>query len=80
MGTVFIICATVIISVYILAHTDVHITITHHGDDYRGTDKPSITESDIEKAYEELDKDPVPTFADVIDVINKEFGGVDYEE
>ena len=80
MGTVLIICATVVISVYILAHTHVRITITHRGDGYCGTDDPGITESDIKKAYEELDKDPVPTFTDVINVINKEFGGVDYEE
>lgn len=80
MGTVLIICATVVISVYILAHTHVRITVTHHGDDYCGTDDPGITDSAIMKAYEDLEKDPVPTFTDVINVINKEFGGVDYEE
>lgn len=79
MLTTLIICATVIISVYLLAHTHVHISITRNGEPYFST-TPTVTEDDVEKVYEELDKDPVPTFTDVINVINREFGGVDYEE
>ena len=80
MVTTLIICTAVVISVYMLSHTHVNITITRHGDDYCAPAVTGITENDIKKAYEELDKDPVPTFTEVIDVINKEFGGVDYEE
>lgn len=80
MGTVLIICITVVISVCVIAHADVHITVTHRDDKRYNTDEPSIADSIIMKAYEDLEKDPVPTFTDVINVINKEFGGVDYEE
>lgn len=80
MGTLLIICITVIISVYILSHAHVRITITRKEDTPFNADAPGITEDDVEKAYEDMEKDPAPTFENVISVINKEFGGVDYEE
>lgn len=80
MLTVIIFCIAMVFSVFIIANADVHITITRDEAEHSDTFGTNVAESLVEQAYKELEKDPVPTFTDVINVINKEFGGVDYEE
>ena len=77
MLTVIIVCITCITCVFIASHA--RITILHKDI----TDPPAagdgITQEMFDAALPALAKDPVPSFEDVISVINKEFGGVDYE-
>lgn len=80
METIFVICCTIVICVCVLARANIRITITHHGDTHQEVPTKVITDEEVTKAYEDLQKNPVPTFADVINVINEEFGGVKYEE
>lgn len=53
---------------------------------YYVTHKPAAhKESEIDwealdRAYESIEADPIPDFTDIINEINKEFGGVDYGE
>lgn len=77
MLTVIIVCITCVTCVCIASHA--RITILHKDI----TDTPAagegITQEMLDAALAEVAKDPVPSFEDVISVINKEFGGVDYE-
>ena len=77
MLTVIIVCITCVTCVCIASHA--RITILHKDI----TDTPAagegITQEMLDAALAEMAKDPVPSFEDVISVINKEFGGVDYE-
>ena len=38
--------------------------------------QPTVSQEDLEKAYEEAEKDKAPDFQDVIEFINKEFTGI----
>ena len=77
MLTVIIVCITCVTCVCVASHA--RITILHKDI----TDTPAagegITQEMLDAALAEVAKDPVPSFEDVISVINKEFGGVDYE-
>lgn len=42
--------------------------------------QPSITQADLDKAYQEAASENVPNFQEVIDFINKEFTGVTEED
>lgn len=70
-------CVTSIICVMLISH--INITVIHKNDTVTA-EKPGLTDSDVTAAYAELDKDPVPDFADIIDKINREFGGVTSDE
>ena len=72
----FFICVTAIICVALISGANVSITIKH---EYINNTEET---QDIQEVYDEISKDGdnPPNFADVIDVINKEFGGVDYGE
>lgn len=78
MFEIICICVTVIICVWILSNAHWQITLNSHA--HTETPQPSITEEQLKAAYDELDKDPVPDFADVINYINTEFGGLDADE
>ena len=77
MLTVIIVCITCITCVSIAAHA--RITILHKDITETPAAGEGITQEMLDAALEEVAKDPVPSFEDVISVINKEFGGVDYE-
>mgnify|MGYP002524090356 CR=1 FL=1 len=69
-----IICATVILCVFKLSA------------DYKSQFIPEIraqqpiTQEDLEKAYQEAEKDKIPDFQEVINYINKEFTGVEGDD
>ena len=77
MLTVIIVCITCITCVFIASHA--RITILHKYITETPAAGEGITQEMLDAALEEVAKDPVPSFEDVISVINKEFGGVDYE-
>lgn len=62
-----IICATVLLCTQILARSfKPEIS----------AQQPTVSQEDLEKAYEEAAKDKAPDFQDVIEFINKEFTGI----
>ena len=77
MLTVIIVCITCITCVSIASHA--RITILHKDITETPAASEGITQEMLDAAVAEMAKDPVPSFEDVISVINKEFGGVDYE-
>ena len=77
MLTVIIVCITCVTCVCIASHA--RITILHKDITETPAAGEGITQEMLDAALEEVAKDPVPSFEDVISVINKEFGGVDYE-
>ena len=77
MLTVIIVCITCITCVFIASRA--RITILHKDITETPAAGEGITQEMLDAALEEVAKDPVPSFEDVISVINKEFGGVDYE-
>ena len=77
MLTVIIVCITCVTCVSIASHA--RITISHKDITETPAAGEGITQEMLDAALEEVAKDPVPSFEDVISVINKEFGGVDYE-
>ena len=77
MLTVIIVCITCITCVFIASHA--RITILHKDITETPAAGEGITQEMLDAALAEATKDPVPSFEDVISVINKEFGGVDYE-
>ena len=77
MLTVIIVCITCITCVFIASHS--RITILQKDITETPAAGEGITQEMLDAALEEVAKDPVPSFEDVISVINKEFGGVDYE-
>lgn len=75
MVIVVICCLTLLLCTGMVCRT----LITLHSTNIEAATDTAI--KDIEEVYEQLDKeDPVPTFADVIQAINREFGGIDYDE
>lgn len=78
MFEIICICVTVIICVWIISNAHWQITFNSHV--HTEAPQPNITEEQLKAAYDELDKDPVPDFADVINYINTEFGGLDADE
>jgi cell division ATPase FtsA len=44
------------------------------------TQQPTITQADLDKAYQEAASENVPDFQEVINFINKEFTGVTEED
>lgn len=77
MLTVIIICITCVACVSIASHA--RITILHKDVTETPAAGEGITQEMLDAALAEVAKDPEPNFEDVIAVINKEFGGVDYE-
>lgn len=77
MLTVIIVCITCVTCVCIASHAK--ITILHKDITETPAAGEGITQEMLDAALAEMAKDPVPSFEDVISVINKEFGGVDYE-
>ena len=77
MLTVIIVCITCVTCVCVASHA--RITILHKDITETPAAGEGITQEMLDAALEEMAKDPVPSFEDVISVINKEFGGVDYE-
>ena len=77
MLTVIIVCITCVTCVCIASHA--RITILHKDVTETPAAGEGITQEMLDAALAEMAKDPVPSFEDVISVINKEFGGVDYE-
>lgn len=62
-----IICGTVLLCTQILARSfKPEISVQ----------QPTVSQEDLEKAYEEAEKDKAPDFQDVIEFINKEFTGI----
>lgn len=77
MLIVIIVCITCVTCVCIASHA--RITILHKDITETPAAGEGITQEMLDAAIAEMAKDPVPSFEDVISVINKEFGGVDYE-
>ena len=77
MLTVIIVCITCVTCVCVASHA--RITILHKDITETPAAGEGITQEMLDAAIAEMAKDPVPSFEDVISVINKEFGGVDYE-
>lgn len=77
MLTVIIVCITCVTCVCVASHA--RITILHKDITETPAAGEGITQEMLDAALAEMAKDPVPSFEDVISVINKEFGGVDYE-
>ena len=77
MLTVIIVCITCVTCVCVASHA--RITILHKDITETPAAGEGITQEMLDAALAEVAKDPVPSFEDVISVINKEFGGVDYE-
>lgn len=76
----FIICGTVLACVALVSHARWTIVVKHVSDT-PAAPAPSVDVPDIDEVYKQIDKeDAVPNFTDVIDTINKEFGGLDYDE
>lgn len=67
------ICVTVAVCTFFISRASISITIKRVGEDAPVVDVP-----DIDTVYENVEKDTekVPNFADVIAVINKDFGGL----
>lgn len=65
-----IICATVLVSVYRI--TEVFVKPE--------PDTQQLTQDDLDKAYQEAEKDKIPDFQEVINYINKEFTGVEGDD
>jgi len=62
-----IICATVLLCIMQICKTWKPAAITQ---------QQSLSQEDLDKAYEEAERDKVPDFQDVIEFINKEFTGI----
>ena len=77
MLTVIIVCITCITCVFIASHA--RITILRKDITETPAAGEGITQEMLDAALAEVAKDPEPSFENVISVINKEFGGVDYE-
>ena len=77
MLTVIIVCITCVTCVYVASHA--RITILHKDTTETAAAGEGITQEMLDAALAEMAKDPEPSFENVISVINKEFGGVDYE-
>lgn len=77
MLTVIIVCITCVACVCIASHA--RITILHKDITETPAAGEGITQDMLDAALAEMAKDPEPSFENVISVINKEFGGVDYE-
>ena len=77
MLTVIIVCITCVTCVFIASHA--RITILHKDITETPAAGEGITQEMLDAALTEMAKDPEPSFENVISVINKEFGGVDYE-
>ena len=78
MVETIIICTTVLGCVALISKAHWTVTINQVTD---AVPQQPAAVPDIDKVYEQLDKeDPVPNFADVINAINKEFGGVNDDE
>ena len=77
MLAVIIVCITCVTCVFVASHA--RITILHKDITETPAAGEGITQEMLDAVLAEMDKDPVPSFEDVISVINKEFGGVDYE-
>ena len=77
MLTVIIVCITCVTCVSIASHA--RITILHKDITETPAAGEGITQEMLDAAIAEVTKDPEPSFEDVISVINREFGGVDYE-
>ena len=77
MLTVIVVCITCITCVFIASHA--RITILHKDITETTAAGEGITQEMLDAALAEVAKDPEPSFENVISVINKEFGGVDYE-
>ena len=74
---VCITCVTCVTCVFVASHA--RITILHKDITETPTAGEGITQEMLDAALAEMAKDPEPSFENVISVINKEFGGVDYE-
>ena len=77
MLTVIIVCITCVACVSIASHA--RITIINKDITETPAEGEGITQEMLDAALAEVAKDPEPSFEDVISVINREFGGVDYE-
>ena len=77
MLTVIIVCITCITCVWVASHA--RITILHKDITETPAAGEGITQEMLDAALAEMAKDPEPSFENVISVINKEFGGIDYE-
>ena len=77
MLTVIIVCITCVTCVSIASHA--RITILHKDITESLVVGEGITQEMLDAAIAEVAKNPEPSFEDVISVINREFGGVDYE-
>ena len=77
MLTVIIVCITCITCVFIASHA--RITILHKDITETPAAGEGITQEMLDAALEGVAKDPVPSFEEVISVINKEFGAIHYE-
>lgn len=73
--TTLIICVAVVTTAYIISHACVEVRVHHIGD----APQKDIDVEAIQKAIED-DKENVPNFADVIQAINHEFGGISNDE
>jgi hypothetical protein len=78
--SLIIICITIAACAAMLCNADISITITHRTSPLDTT--PQASFEDIQEVYDRLEKEKehAPSFTDVIDVINKEFGGINYGE
>jgi len=77
MLTVIIVCITCVACVSIASHA--RITVLHKDITETPAAGAGITQEMLDAAIAEMAKNPEPSFEDVISVINREFGGVDYE-
>ncbi len=73
--TTLIICAAVVATAHIISHACVEVHIHHTGD----VPQKDIDLEAIQKAIED-DKETVPNFADIIQAINHDFGGISNDE
>lgn len=75
-----LICVTVIVVAMMVCNADISITLTHRESPLDVM--PHAKVEDIQAVYDKLEKDKehAPSFTDVIDAINKEFGGINYGE
>ena len=75
----FLICVTVLVGVWMVCNADITININTHTS---SGETPQASIEDIQEVYDKLEKEKeqAPSFTDVIDAINKEFGGINYGE
>ena len=69
-----IICATVILCVFKLSADYKSQFISDN------SAQQFITQDDLDKAYQEAERDKIPDFQEVINYINKEFTGVEGDD